>query len=150
MAFAQQRLIPLNGNGQISIGQLLSRYGLSGNQQVYLAVAEPGRAYQSGSLIAGQQLIAAPQLVQQQVPLLQTATQIQQAPLVLNAPVQPVNVHYKSQSAPLNVQHTHIPAPAPETKLSRSEEEPHKIIHEVVRPVIQEVREIIQVNSFFT
>ena len=49
--------------------------------------------------------------------------------LLVEAPAQPVSVHYKSQSIPLNVQHTHIPAPTPEVKLSTSQEEPHKIIH---------------------
>lgn len=50
-----------------------------------------------------------------------------------NAPATPVRVNYQSQSAPLDVQHTHIPAPKPELKQTRSEEEPHVLIHEIIR-----------------
>ena len=114
--------IPLQ-NGQISLQELLA----SSNGQPLIVLIAPQSLLSSQRLLGGKAL---------QLP---TGNQ-----LLVEAPVQPVQVHYKSQSIPLNVQHTHIPAPTPETKLSRSEEEPHKIIHEVIRPVIQEVREIIQ------
>ncbi|KAH9417893.1 hypothetical protein DERP_015375, partial [Dermatophagoides pteronyssinus] len=55
-----------------------------------------------------------------------------------------VNVHYRSQSAPLNVQHYMFQHQNQGFQLSRSEEEPHRLVHEIVRPVMQEVREIIQ------
>lgn len=39
----------------------------------------------------------------------------------------------------------HIPlGPKPEVKHTTSHEEPHRVVHEVVRPIIQEVHEIIQ------
>lgn len=113
--------IPVS-NGQISLQEFLASQGLNSNQVAILVVAP-------------QKLLGSKVLHQLQ------STNSQ---LLVEAPVQPVHVHYKSQSIPLNVQHTHIPAPKPETKLSRSEEEPHRIVHEVIRPVIQEVREIIQ------
>jgi len=56
----------------------------------------------------------------------------------------PVTIEFRSQSSPVNVHQVHIPGPPGDVKATRSEEEPDRVLHEVVKPVIQEVREIIQ------
>ncbi|XP_054159771.1 uncharacterized protein LOC128957983 [Oppia nitens] len=67
-------------------------------------------------------------------------------PQVIEVPSEdlPVTVHFKSQSSRVFVQQTHIPGVPGETEHTQSEDEPHRVVHEVVKPVIQEVREIIQ------
>lgn len=107
----------------MTIQELLASQGFGSGQQVAILVIAPQNLASVQGLIGGQQ--------QQQVfgrgySQQQTASSNQ---LLVEAPAQPVSVHYKSQSIPLNVQHTHIPAPTPEVKLSTSQEEPHKIIH---------------------
>ncbi len=110
-------------NPQMTIQELLASQGFGSGQQVAILVIAPQNLASVQGLFGGQQ--------QQQVfgrgyGQQQTASSNQ---LLVEAPAQPVSVHYKSQSIPLNVQHTHIPAPTPEVKLSTSQEEPHKIIH---------------------
>ncbi|KPM06931.1 DFP2-like protein 25 [Sarcoptes scabiei] len=111
---------------QITLHDLLVSHGIRDGQMALVMVAplSPQQALEASAGTLQSQLVNRPLLVQ--------------------SPAQAVNVHYKSQSAPLNVQHTHIPAPKPELQLSRSEEEPHRLVHEIIRPVIQDVREIIQ------
>lgn len=57
---------------------------------------------------------------------------------------QPVQVIFRTQSSPVMVQQIHTPSQAPMVEKTNSEDEPHRVLHEVVRPVIQQVREIIQ------
>ncbi|OTF80404.1 DFP2-like protein [Euroglyphus maynei] len=67
-------------------------------------------------------------------------------PQVVEVPSEdmPVTVHFKSQSSRVLVQQTHTPAQIAEPEHTTSEDEPQRVIHEVVKPVIQEIREIIQ------
>lgn len=116
---------------QITLHDLLVSHGIQDGQMALVMVApiSPEQALQAsqhGTLPGALQ------------------NQLVNRPLLVHGPAQAVDVHYKSQSAPLNIQHTHIPAPKPELQLSRSEEEPHRLVHEIIRPVIQDVREIIQ------
>lgn len=55
----------------------------------------------------------------------------------------PLTIHFKSASSALNVVQTHQPGLAGEAQHTTSEDEPHRLVHEVTKPVIQEVREII-------
>lgn len=55
----------------------------------------------------------------------------------------PLTIHFKSASSALNVVQTHQPGNAGEPQHTSSEDEPHRLVHEVTKPVIQEVREII-------
>jgi hypothetical protein len=55
----------------------------------------------------------------------------------------PVLLNFNSRSSRVLVQQTHIPGAPGETQVSQSEDEPHRLVHEVMRPVIQEVREVI-------
>lgn len=126
MAMAQPPQYFQQDPHSITLHQLLASHGIQDGQMALVMVAP---------LNAEQALQANYGTLQQQ---------LVNRPLLVQSPSQEVNVHYRSQSAPLNVQHTHIPAPKPELQLSRSEEEPHRLVHEIVRPVIQEVREIIQ------
>lgn len=55
----------------------------------------------------------------------------------------PLTIHFKSASSALNVVQTHQPGLAGDPQHTTSEDEPHRLVHEVTKPVIQEVREII-------
>jgi len=57
---------------------------------------------------------------------------------------QPVHVNFATASAHVSVHQTHIPAPPVPIQRTRHIDTPHKVIHEVIKPVIQEVIEIIQ------
>ena len=57
---------------------------------------------------------------------------------------QPVHVIFRTVSSPVLVQQIHTPGAPGQTEATHSEDEPHRVLHEVVRPVIQEVREVIQ------
>jgi hypothetical protein len=64
--------------------------------------------------------------------------------LIVEPNLLPVTIEFRSQSSPVNINQVHIPGPPGEIKETRSEEEPDRVLHEVIKPVIQEVREIIQ------
>ena len=112
-------------NPQMTIQELLASQGFGSGQQVAILVIAPQNLASVQGLFGGQQQ---QQFFGRGYGQQQTLASNQQQ-LLVEAPAQPVSVHYKSQSIPLNVQHTHIPAPTPEVKLSTSQEEPHKIIH---------------------
>jgi len=57
---------------------------------------------------------------------------------------QPVQVIFRSASSRVLVQQVHTPGAPGQVEATRSEDEPHRVVHEVLRPVIQEVREVIQ------
>jgi len=57
---------------------------------------------------------------------------------------QPVQVVFRSVSSPVLVQQVHTPGAPGQVEATQSEDEPHRVVHEVLRPVIQEVREVIQ------
>lgn len=106
----------------MTIQELLASQGFSNGQQVAILVIAPENLASVQGLFGGQQQQAFGRQFGQQ-----SAGSSNQ--LLVEAPPQEVSVHYKSQSVPLNVQHTHIPAPTQEVKLTTSQEEPHKIIH---------------------
>lgn len=68
---------------------------------------------------------------------------IQPSTLVIEPNVMPVNIEFRSQSSPVNVNQVHIPGRPGIVERTNSEEEPDRLIHEVVKPVVQEVRETI-------
>lgn len=49
----------------------------------------------------------------------------------------PLTIHFKSASSALNVVQTHQPGSAGEAQHTTSEDEPHRLVHEVTKPVIQ-------------
>lgn len=55
----------------------------------------------------------------------------------------PLQVNFKTQSSTLNVKQEHKPSKG-SYKETRSEEEPHRLVHLVHRPIYQDVHEIIQ------
>lgn len=57
---------------------------------------------------------------------------------------QPVKVIFRTQSSPMMVRQVHMPRKPTEMERTNSIDEPHRVLHAVMRPVIQEVREIIQ------
>lgn len=57
---------------------------------------------------------------------------------------QPVKIIFRSLSSPVLVQQIHTPGEPGQSEATHSEDEPHRVVHEVLRPVIQEVREVIQ------
>lgn len=118
-----------------TLQQLLQSQGLSGNKdQVLVLLVQPQQLLQSQTRTA---------LPTQNIQSINSAAATASGDNSVTR-VTPLNINYQSQSVPLNVVHTHTHAPKPETQLARSEEEPHVLIHEIIRPVIQEVREIIQ------
>jgi hypothetical protein len=56
----------------------------------------------------------------------------------------PVQVHFRTASIRVNVQQSHQPGLPSQVEHASFQDEPHRVVHEVVKPVIQEVREIIQ------
>ena len=56
----------------------------------------------------------------------------------------PVQVHFRTAASRVNVQQSHNGGMAPQVEHASFQDEPHRVVHEVVKPVIQEVREIIQ------
>jgi len=56
----------------------------------------------------------------------------------------PVQVHFRTASSRVNVQQSHQPGAPAQVEHASFQDEPHRVVHEVVKPVIQEVREIIQ------
>lgn len=57
---------------------------------------------------------------------------------------QSVHLLFKSSSSPLSVQQQHFQSERPTIDTARTEEQPHIIRHEVLKPVIQELHETIQ------
>ncbi|KAJ6221939.1 hypothetical protein RDWZM_000484 [Blomia tropicalis] len=64
------------------------------------------------------------------------------ANLLVDSHMTPISLVYRSFGAPINIMQKHIPAP-PTFRQTQSEEEPHRHLHTIHKPVIQEVREII-------
>jgi len=67
-------------------------------------------------------------------------------PQVVDVPPteQPVQLNFHSKSSPLIVSQTHIPGEPGQVQVTQSEDEPHRLVHTVTKPVIQEVNEVIQ------
>lgn len=68
------------------------------------------------------------------------------SPAVLDVPPteQPVHINFLSKSSPLLVSQAHIAGEPGQVQFTESEDEPHRLIHQVTKPVVQEVREVIQ------
>jgi hypothetical protein len=56
----------------------------------------------------------------------------------------PIVIHFRTHANRIKVEQTRVPDKPKEVEHTRSEDEPHRVIHEVYKPVIQEIREIIQ------
>lgn len=57
--------------------------------------------------------------------------------------VVPIILQFKSSSSPIQLLQMHQPGGVPEVQETKSEDQPHVIRHEVTKPIIQELREII-------
>ena len=68
------------------------------------------------------------------------------APQVIEVePVQqPVHMIFRSATSPLLIEQLHHKGEPAQHEATRSEEEPHHLLHEVYKPVVQEFREVIQ------
>ncbi|UXI16297.1 sodium-coupled monocarboxylate transporter 1-like [Sarcoptes scabiei] len=55
----------------------------------------------------------------------------------------PLEIHFRSASSRIRVKQTHSSGGIDQVERTQSEEEPTRLIHEVRKPIIQEVREII-------
>jgi len=71
-----------------------------------------------------------------------------EAPVVQDVDVppqeSPLRINFQSRSSPLQVTQQHIPAEPGQVQVTQSEDEPQTAIHNVVRPVIQQVNEVVQ------
>jgi len=56
----------------------------------------------------------------------------------------PLRINFQSKSSPLAVTQQHIPAEPGQTQVTQSEDEPQTAIHNVHRPVVQQVNEVVQ------
>ncbi|KAH9398061.1 hypothetical protein TYRP_019437 [Tyrophagus putrescentiae] len=61
----------------------------------------------------------------------------------------PINLNFQSSSSPVNINHRHNPGQG-SFRQTQSEDEPHRHIHTVTKPIIQEVREIIAPRRVIT
>ena len=59
-------------------------------------------------------------------------------------PDEPIQVVFRSISTRVQVQQIHTPNKPEEVETTRTEEEPQRVVHQLLRPVIQEVFEVIQ------
>jgi hypothetical protein len=56
----------------------------------------------------------------------------------------PIRINFQSRSSPLAVSQQHVPAEPGQVQTTQSEDEPQKVVHNVVRPVVQQINEVIQ------
>ena len=56
----------------------------------------------------------------------------------------PVKLVFRSRSSPITIQQVHLASSPMKVQETSSEDVPHLVRHKVLRPVVQEVREIIQ------
>ena len=68
---------------------------------------------------------------------------IQPAVVLVDAGMIPLTILFRSMSSALNVMQQHVAGEAAEEQHTKSEDEPHRLMHEVTKPIIQEVREVI-------
>ncbi|KAH9494080.1 hypothetical protein DERF_014797 [Dermatophagoides farinae] len=57
---------------------------------------------------------------------------------------QPIQIVFRSSSAKVQVKQVHTPIPYNDVETTRTEEKPQLVLHKLVRPIVQEVIEIIQ------
>ncbi|KPM06660.1 DFP2-like protein 22 [Sarcoptes scabiei] len=57
---------------------------------------------------------------------------------------QPIQIVFRSSSARVNVKQVHTPTMHEKIETTRTEEKPQRVLHQLVRPIVQEVVEIIQ------
>jgi len=69
---------------------------------------------------------------------------IQPQIIEVNADHMPVQIHFKSSSSPVTVRQSHTPGTAGPVEHTSYQDQAHRLVNEVIKPVIQEVREIIQ------
>jgi hypothetical protein len=62
----------------------------------------------------------------------------------VNPNYESVQIHFKTASSPLSVRQSHIPAAVGPVEHTSYQDNAHRLVNEIVKPVIQEVREIIQ------
>lgn len=64
--------------------------------------------------------------------------------IVIPAKSQPLDISFESQSSPINVHQVHIPGKAAEPQFSSHQEEPDVLKQEIIKPILHEVIEAIQ------
>jgi len=62
----------------------------------------------------------------------------------VNSDNMPVQINFRSSSSPVHVQQVHTPGVVGPAEYNSFQDQPHRIVNEVVKPIIQEVREVIQ------
>jgi len=68
---------------------------------------------------------------------------IQPQTVLVDAGILPLTILFRSASSNINVLQQHVGSEAGEVQQTSSEDEPHRLVHEVTKPIIQEVREVI-------
>ena len=57
---------------------------------------------------------------------------------------QPIQIVFRSHSTPVKVKQVHTPLNQDDVETTRTEETPQRVMHHLMRPIIQEVLEVIQ------
>lgn len=63
-------------------------------------------------------------------------------PVGLDAQSPPISLNYRTFSAPISIQHVHVPGQG-SFRATASQDPPHVRVHSVTKPIVQELREII-------
>lgn len=63
--------------------------------------------------------------------------------IVIPASAQPLDISFHSQSSPISVRHVHFPGQPGTTEHTSSEEKPEILKQQIIRPIIQEITEVI-------
>lgn len=55
----------------------------------------------------------------------------------------PLHIHFKTKSSSVSLSQSHQQTPAQEAQIAQTQDEPSRLVHEIQKPIIQEVREVI-------
>jgi hypothetical protein len=129
------------GYGLGSVGYGLGSVGYTGASLGNLNIARGLSVSQAGPVNAAVQTISRT-VDYRPVPYTGEAPVVQD----IDVPPQesPLRINFQSKSSPLAVTQQHIPAEPGQVQVTQSEDEPQQVIHNVVRPVVQQVNEVVQ------
>jgi hypothetical protein len=155
-------IVILGCNGQYNSGPIVQQKEVNGYaapvavaapvQQSYgsVAVAAPVLASPVGYAAPVQQVygpVDAAIQTRRTIEFRQVALQQDLAqPQIIEVPpnYESVQIHFRTASSPLSVSQSHSPAVVGPVEVASYQEGPHRLVNEIVKPVIQEVTEVIQ------
>ncbi|KAI2805003.1 hypothetical protein BLOT_003992 [Blomia tropicalis] len=134
----------------LATGFLGGNYGLNYGYQQKNVVAQKNVAFlDAGNRVSHQFESVVPAAVQQvsrtveYKALPHVEQPIQHQVIEVEPSDNPVHLHFKTRSSTLSLSQSHTPAAAQEVQTAQASDEPARLITEVQKPVVQEVREVI-------